>query len=272
MKIEFWGVRGTTPISGKDKNKYGGYTLCTSVFTSEGEWIIIDAGTGIKKLGDCLLKQGGKEPLNLHILLTHFHLDHIIGIPFFTPLYSPKVTLSFYATCSPEETEKYLSGLMTGRYFPLDFKKTPSKKTYNQIPEEDFHIGKTRISHCPLPHPQGNVGFKIQENNKYIVYATDTEHPEKGLDKRLVSFAQGADILIYDAMYTPEEYESGKRGWGHSTWLEGTKIAREARVRELYLSHFNPDHSDEQVDKIIALACEKFPQTQGAREEVKPVI
>lgn len=269
MKLEFLGVRGTAPVSGKDKNKYGGHTLCSSLLTSDDEWLIIDIGTGIRKLGERLLSQGGDEQLNIHVLLTHFHLDHIMGLPFFAPLYSPKVTLNFYAACHPEETEKYLSGLMAARYFPLEFKEVPSKKIFKEIPEEDFNIGGARISHCPLHHPQGNVSFKIQENKKQIVFATDTEHSEKGIDKRLASFAQEADILVYDAMYTPEEYESARRGWGHSTWLEGTKIAREAKVRNLYLSHFSPDYSDKQIDEIIALAREKFPQSHGAREELK---
>lgn len=272
MKLEFLGVRGTAPVSGEDKNKYGGHTLCSSLNTSDGEWLIIDLGTGIKKLGDRLLREGGEEPQNLHLLLTHFHLDHIMGLPFFVPLYSSKVTLNFYAVCSPEETEKYLSGLMAGRYFPLEFSETPSKKIFKKIPDKDFNIGGARISHCPLHHPQGNVSFKIQENNKQIVFATDTEHPEKGIDKRLALFAQEADILVYDAMYTPEEYESSRRGWGHSTWLEGTKIAKEARVRNLYLSHFSPDYSDEQIDEIIALAREKFSRSHGAREEFKLTV
>lgn len=272
MKLEFWGVRGTTPICGSNRDKYGGNTLCASLLTSKGEWIIVDAGTGIKKLGDHLMNQSRDEPMRLHILLTHFHLDHIIGLPFFAPLYSSEVVLNFYSAIDPEDTERYLSGLMAGRYFPLEYGETSSKKIYNKLPEESFILGGASISHCPLRHPQGCVGFRIQENEKSIVFATDTEQPEEGMDSRLVSFVRGAEILIYDATYTPEEYESGRRGWGHSTWLEGTKIAREAGVRGLYLSHFNPDHSDNKIDAFISQACEKWPQTYGAREEVLPVF
>lgn len=272
MKLEFWGVRGTTPVSEKDKTKYGGHTPCASLVTSGGEWIIIDAGTGIKKLGDRMARQGRKEPLNLHLLFTHFHLDHVMGIPFFAPLYSPKTTLRFYATCDPEETEKYLSGLMIGRYFPTEFKETPSRKVYKKISEKKFQIGDVEVSWCPLHHPQGSVSYKIQEKEKQIVFATDTEHSEKGVDERLVSFVQKADILIYDAFFTPEEYDLGRRGWGHSTWLEGTKVAREAGVRNLYLSHYNPDHSDRQIDEFVSLARRKFSQTHGAREGLKAIV
>ncbi len=272
MELEFLGVRGSMPVSGTDKNKYGGHTLCSCLMNSDSEWIIIDAGTGLKKLGERLQSQGGERPLDIHILLTHFHLDHITGLPFFAPLYFSNATIHFFAPVSPEETEKYLSGIMAGRYFPLDFKETSSKKSFTKIPPKKFAIGSAGISHCALNHPQGSVSYRIEENGKAIVYATDTEHPEDGVDRNLVSFARKADILIYDAMFTREEYESGRKGWGHSTWLEGTKIARAADVRTLYLSHFNPDHSDKQIDEIVSLARKKFTHTLGAKEGDKAIL
>lgn len=266
MELEFLGVRGSMPVSGEDRNRYGGHTLCACLLTSDGEWILVDAGTGIKMIGDRLMDQEPGKHLDIHILLTHFHLDHITGLPFFAPLYSPKATLNFYTAAGAEEAEKYLSGLMAGKYFPLEFKDTPSRKIFKTLPEGSIRIGKAHISHCPLNHPQGSVSYKIQEEGKTIVFATDTEHPENVMDENLVAFVRGADILVYDAMFTPEEYESGRQGWGHSTWLEGTRIAAEAEVHKLYLSHFNPDHSDDQIDGIIAMAREKFSRTQGARE------
>ena len=115
MELTFWGVRGTFPVSGKDTNKYGGHTPCASVMSSDGEMIIIDAGTGIKKLGDKIISEKRNEPLHIHLLLTHFHLDHILGFPFFAPLYSSQVGITIYAPESLERTEKYLSGLMARR-------------------------------------------------------------------------------------------------------------------------------------------------------------
>ncbi len=269
MKLELLGVRGSTPVCGKDKNKYGGCSPSACLSLSAGEWIVVDAGTGIKKLGDRLARKMREKPLQIHILLTHFHLDHIIGLPFFIPLYLPKATLNFYADSSGELIRKHLSGLMAGRYFPLNLRETLSKKIFKKIPEKKFEIGGLEVSCCPLRHPQGSLSYKIKDSKKQIVFATDTEHPKNGLDERLVDFARGADILIYDAMFTPEEYDSGRQGWGHSTWLAATKVAKAADVRNLYFSHFNPDHSDKKIDRIISLARQEFANTFGAREGMK---
>lgn len=266
MRVDFWGVRGTVVASGKDRVKYGGHTICSSLSISDKEVIVIDAGTGIKKLGDKLIEKIGKGPFHIYLLLTHFHLDHITGLPFFAPLYSPHAVLTVYAPSSPQESQNYLEKIMSGRFFPIDFEETPSRKFFKKIPEHGFKIGQVFISACPLHHPQGSVAYRLQKGEQSLVLATDTEHPEKGMDKRLASFVNQTDVLVYDAMFTPEEYESGRKGWGHSTWLAGTEIAQAAGVQSLYLSHFNPNHSDKIIDASIALSKDKFPRTFGARE------
>lgn len=267
LNLEFWGVRGTCPVSGNNGSMYGGHTPCSSLETPDGNVLILDAGTGIKRLGDKLQRERGEKPLNLYLLLTHFHLDHIMGLPFFMPLFSPEVTLFVYADCPPEETEKNLSGLMAGRYFPVSFEETQSKKIFKQVHKNGIEIGGSLISCSPLNHPQGSVAYKIHAENAAVVFATDTEQPPQGIDKNLADFAGGADVFVCDAMFTPEEYESGRRGWGHSTWLEGTKLAKKTGVRKLYLSHFNPDHNDNQIDQMITLAREQFSETYGAKEK-----
>jgi ribonuclease BN (tRNA processing enzyme) len=272
MELTFWGVRGTFPVSGRSVNKYGGHTSCASVVSSKGEIIVVDAGTGIKILGEKLMGEGKDEPLNIHLLFTHFHLDHVMGLPYFAPLYFSQSCLTVYAPISSKETEKYLSGLMAERYFPFEFDETSSEKIFKEVPATDFSIGEIRISHIPLNHPQGAVAYCFREGDKSIIFATDTEHPDKGIDEELVSLVEGADFFIYDATFTPEEYESGKRGWGHSTWLEGTKIAREAQVKVLCLSHFNPDHSDTQVDSILSAARKEFPDSAAAKEGLKKIF
>jgi phosphoribosyl 1,2-cyclic phosphodiesterase len=267
MKLTFWGVRGTVPVSGQDRLKYGGRTICSTVETDAGEIIIVDAGTGIKKWGDHLLKKQKKSSLNFNLLLTHFHLDHIQGLPFFAPLYEKEATLHIYSPYSTTEMEYYLKGLMSGRFFPVEFDETLSTKYFHQVEVDAFVLGGIQISFCPLQHPQGSVAYRLDGDGTSIVYSTDTEHPVDGIDERLARFAEGTDNLIYDATFTPEEYEEGKRGWGHSTWHEGTKLAAEAGVKHLHLSHFNPDHSDADIDRIISLAKDRFPNTSGAREK-----
>ncbi len=266
MKLKFWGVRGTAPVSGQDQIKYGGGTICSTVETDTGELIIVDAGTGIKKLGDHLVKTRENESLSFNILMTHFHLDHVLGMPFFAPLYMKETTLHIYSPYSTIEMEYYLKGLMSGRYFPVELDETLSTKYFHQVEVDTFVLGGIQISFCPLHHPQGSVAYRLDGDDTSIVLATDTEHPMEGIDEDLADFVSGADTLVYDATFTPDEYEEGKRGWGHSTWLEGTKLAKEAQVKNLYLSHFNPDHSDADIDQIISLAKEKFPNTSGALE------
>lgn len=264
--LMFWGVRGTTPVSGEHINKYGGHTLCSCLEKPEGNILIIDAGTGIKKLGDWLMNRGAPMPEVLHIFLTHFHLDHIMGIPFFGPLYSPDVRLVFYSASPPEETKRQLSGFMGGKYFPVSFEKTESEKIFRRMPDGGLEAEGRHISCCPLRHPQGSTAYKFEDEDKTIVFATDTEHPTNGVDRKLADFAAGSETLVYDATFTPEEYRNGRSGWGHSTWLEGTKLAKEAGVKKLFLSHLNPDHQDSQVDEMVSLARQEFLPTFGAME------
>lgn len=269
MELRFWGVRGSFPVSGKDKIKYGGHTPCASVLSSGGQLIIVDAGTGLKDLGDEIMKAKAEKPIELHLLLTHFHLDHIMGLPFFGPLYSLRTTITFYADEEPEKTEEYLAGLMGGRYYPQDLSETESVKIFKKIEKGSFSIGEVEISRCPLRHPQGSNAYRLEEERRSIVFATDTEHPDQGRDERLVSFARGADFLIYDATFTPQEYASSRRGWGHSTWLEGTEVAKAAGVGTLCLSHFNPDYPDDVLDEMTRFAQRAFPSTLAAQEGLK---
>lgn len=268
MELEFWGVRGVVPVSAREKLKYGGQTTCSSLVCSSGEILIIDAGSGIKGLGEKLVAGNGEEPLHLHLLLTHFHLDHIIGLPFFSPLYSAGVRISFYSPYLPQEMQRYLGGLMMGRYFPLTFNETASAKEFVRLDEESYSIGKVEISYCPLHHPQGSVAYRVEEGGSSVVFATDTEQPEEGMDARLATFSRRASCLIYDSTFTPEEYRK-RQGWGHSTWVEGTMLAREAKVRSLFLSHLNPDHTDRQVDEMVRQAKQEFSRTRAAREGLK---
>jgi len=266
MKISFWGVRGSAPVCREDIVKYGGHTPCASILSSKKDLIIVDAGTGIIRLGETLMRKKGQENFHVHLVLTHFHLDHIMGLAFFAPLYSSQAKVTFYSPLNRETTLRLLNLLMGGRFFPINFSETESEKHFKKVPERDFTIGNINISHIPLHHPQGSFAYKFYEKGRSVVFATDTEHPEKGVDNQLVEFARKTDFFIYDSTFTPEEYTQGKKGWGHSTWLEGVRIAKQAEVKKLYLSHFNPSHSDKKIGMIINHARKKFPQTYGAKE------
>lgn len=263
MDLRFWGVRGTFPAPEKDRARYGGHTTCAALRLGPGAFLVVDAGTGLHDLGERIMAEAGRGDIRVDLLLTHFHLDHIIGFPYFAPLFSPRAEITVHSPGSPKDTESALSGLMAGRYFPVDLKNAAARKSFREF-EPGLIVGGVRVSSCPLRHPQGSVAYRLEAGGSGLVLATDTEHPEDGVDERLAEFAAGADWLVYDAMYTPAEYAAGKKGWGHSTWLAGTELAAAARVGSLVLSHFNPSHADPDVDAIVAAARQRFLRSFAA--------
>jgi phosphoribosyl 1,2-cyclic phosphodiesterase len=271
MEVEFWGVRGTAPVSSPDTVKYGGATACASVRSAGGDILVVDAGTGIRALGASLVGSR-RGPLKVHLLLTHFHLDHVMGFPFFGPLLEHGAEVVVHAPAPAAESERILAGLMGGRFFPIGLDGTPAVKSFREAPKATFALGAFRVATCPLRHPQGAIAYRIEEGVRSVVFATDTEHPEMGVDIGLSNFCRGADLLVYDATFTPEEYEAGKKGWGHSTWKAGTKLAAEAGVKRLLLSHLNPDHADVRVDAIQAAARAVFPASEAVRAGWKRTI
>ncbi len=163
----------------------------------------------------------------------------------------------------------YLGGLVTGKYFPVELFETKSRKVYREVPGDGLFLGGVKVSSHRLCHPQGSLAYRFDEGGKSIVFATDTEHPEDELDHELAEFAADASHFVCDATFTPDEYANGKRGWGHSTWLEGTRLAAAAGARDLLLSHLNPDHGDDLVDGLAASAREHFARTSAARQGLR---
>lgn len=266
MRVRFWGVRGSTPTPQAENLRFGGNTACVEVRTPSGDCLIFDAGTGIRELGRQLLQEAAGEPLHANVFLTHFHWDHIQGLPFFAPLYGAANSVAFYSGKTGRSLRETLEGQMAQPYFPVDFAKVAAQRSFRELDAESaVAVGGATVRSFPLNHPQGASGYRIEAGGGVIVYATDFEHGNRELDEILLRNAKDADILICDTQYTPAEYER-HRGWGHSTWLHAAQLAREANARQLVLFHHDPSHDDHAMARIQTEARAEFPNTAAAWE------
>jgi phosphoribosyl 1,2-cyclic phosphodiesterase len=244
---------------------YGGNTPCLEIRYGNLAPLIVDAGSGARRLGQNLVAAANGHPSEAHLLFSHFHWDHIQGLPFFAPLYGETSFVTFYSSEEASDLETILQNQMRRPYFPVDLPASGARYQYCKIDAEGMPWGDVSIKPFPLRHPGGATGFRIQSRTGCIVYASDHEHGDESYDAIVRKHAAGADIFIYDAQYTPEEYPA-HRGWGHSTWLAGAQIAQEAGVGQLLLFHHDPAHDDRVLDEIVARAAERFENTAGARE------
>jgi phosphoribosyl 1,2-cyclic phosphodiesterase len=255
IQVRFWGVRGSIATPGPTTVRYGGNTPCLEVRAGQ-RLIILDCGTGLRGLGNALMAE--RRPIDADIFFSHMHWDHIQGFPFFTPAFIPGNAFRIYGQNKGEQSVRaVLEGQMTDPNFPVPLSIMRSALSFHAITAGDVvELGDVRVVTTPLNHPGGCLGIRIEYAGGAFVYATDTEHDASGatLDEHLVELARGADALVYDAMYTDEEYQRGKIGWGHSTYSEALRIARAARVRRLYLFHHDPTHDDDYLDNRLAEA------------------
>ena len=266
-RLSFWGVRGSTPTVDPATWRYGGNTPCLELTAPDGTQFILDCGTGLRVLGS---RWAARNP-ETHILVTHYHWDHIQGIPFFAPLYSESNRFHFYSFRSKhlghDSLQQVFETQMAMPYFPVDMSAMTAKKRFMEVSGgESFCIGENRITARHLNHPQGCLGFRIETPGGTIVYATDNEPGDAKLDAELQQLAADADILINDAQYTPEQLATTRRGWGHSSWREGVKVARAAGAKTLVLFHHDPDSTDRMVDGLLHQAREEFDSVFAASE------
>jgi phosphoribosyl 1,2-cyclic phosphodiesterase len=263
MEIRFWGVRGSIASPGPDTASVGGNTSCVEVMCNT-QRIVLDAGTGLRALGNALVAT--REPQSLSLLLSHFHWDHIQGLPFFVPAYMPQTKLTIVgASDGRHSLRDKLSRQMTEPHFPVQLDDLSAQLTYREArPMQSFELGEVRVTVARLNHPGGVFAYRLEHEGTSIVYATDTEH-YACVDPALKTLAQGADVLIYDAQYTEDEYQS-KVGWGHSTYVAGAEVAKAAGVKQLVLFHHDPMRTDEGVAAIERAAVALFPSTVAARE------
>jgi phosphoribosyl 1,2-cyclic phosphodiesterase len=264
LEVRFWGVRGSFPTPVPKNLGYGGNTTCLEIRAGNGARLIVDAGTGLRDLG-LEMQSRGEKPEVIRFLFTHFHGDHMHGMPFFMPLYDPGQRIELYSGKPADEAQAAFERLMTEPYFPVDLAKLPGQRRYVELGSAEMEIDGVHVTAFPLNHPQGAWGFRFEYRGAVVVHASDYEHGSPDLERELVEHSRGANVLIYDAQYTPEEYET-RRGWGHSTWTEAVQVAIEAGVERLVLFHHDPSHDDAAVDAIVDAARGQFANVIGARE------
>jgi phosphoribosyl 1,2-cyclic phosphodiesterase len=264
MKLRFWGVRGSIASPGHDTAAVGGNTSCVEV-TCGGSRIVLDAGTGLRTLGNSLIGSGlAHEPITL--LLSHYHWDHIQGLPFFVPVYMKDASITIVGGHNGvASVEGTLKRQMSAPVFPVRLDEVAAAIDTREVKQGSiFEVGDAIVRVGRGNHPGGVVAYRIEHGGKSLVYATDTEH-YACVDPALRALAEGADVLIYDSQYTPEEYKT-KVGWGHSTYVAGAELARSAGVGKLVLFHHDPMRSDEGVFEIERRTRELFSESIAARE------
>ncbi len=267
LRLEFWGVRGTVPTPASDRLGHGGNTTCLASRIGADEYLVLDCGTGVRMLGMEIRKRSAGRPILVHILFSHYHFDHIEGLPLFPPLYDRNATIRIHGVAPRGRTlRNTLEEFIAPPYFPVRLSGTPARIEYVELGGEPFSVGPLDVHTLSLNHPDGCVAYRFDHDGRRVVFATDHEHGEPAVDGALASFSRGADHLIYDATYVPAEYESLRKGWGHSTWYAAVLTARAAGVRHLVLFHHHPEHTDAELEDILRVAKREFPDTLLARE------
>jgi phosphoribosyl 1,2-cyclic phosphodiesterase len=270
-KLSFWGVRGSTPTVDPATWRYGGNTPCVELIAPDGTQFILDCGTGLRMLGSRWGAGNGDETAEAHIFVTHYHWDHIQGLPFFAPLYAESNHFQFYSFRSKflgrDSLRQVLETQMALPYFPVDFSAMNAQRKFREVDGgESFKVGENKVITRWLNHPQGCLGFRIETPAGIVAYATDNEPGDPQLDMSLRELAADADIFINDAQFTPAQLAGNRKGWGHSSWREGVNIAREVNAKTLVLFHHDPDSTDRVIDEILQQGREEFDSVFAASE------
>ncbi len=265
FKVRIWGARGSVPVSGSEFRRYGGNTPCVEMRCG-GRTLLFDAGTGIRPAGVSMLRSGVRD---VHLFFSHFHYDHVLGLPFFAPLYDPSIRLEIWSghLAGIMSTREMLRGLMRAPWFPVEIsicraavvsRDFRSGDVINPWPEVTVRTGS-------LNHPGGCIGYRVEYGGRAVAFICDTEHVEGAPDANVLALIENADLVIYDAAYTDEEMKS-RRGFGHSSWQEGVRLCRAAGAKKLALFHHDPFRTDIELARIEARAKEAFPGAFAARD------
>jgi phosphoribosyl 1,2-cyclic phosphodiesterase len=292
-RLKFWGVRGSIPTPGPTTVQYGGNTSCVEV-RADGQIIILDAGTGLRLLGNQLVTEFENRPLDLTLLLTHTHWDHIQGLPFFLPVYKPQNRLRILGYEGARHgLEVVLAGQMESPFFPIGLREVPANVRIEELKVTSFNVGPVRVQTGSANHPGICVGYRLFTSDGSIAFFPDNEvYPEsaspppaagatvaparpfaRGENRKLIDFLRGTDVLIMDTQFDREEYQQ-HIGWGHGCVDDVVALALEAEVRKLFLFHYDPNHDDAKVSRMLAHARQLVAarkgqlQVEAAREGV----
>ena len=294
-KIKFWGVRGSVPSPGPHTVYYGGNTSCVEV-RADGELIIFDAGTGIRQLGQELQREFGDRPMRMTVLVSHTHWDHIQGFPFFSPAYDPKNQVRILGFEGPRKgVEATLAIQMESPYFPISMQEMPGNIEFEELKSLDFNVGNVPVKAAFMNHPGVCVGYKLLTSAGTVAYFPDNElfgrlrseaaaHQRKESedfarkqDAKLQNFISGVDVVISDAQYDAAEY-AAHVGWGHSCAEDVVELAIAARVKQLFLFHHDPDHTDAHIAQMLAAARKQVAEAgsslrvEAAREGLEVML
>jgi phosphoribosyl 1,2-cyclic phosphodiesterase len=266
FSVRFWGVRGSIPCSGPGTVRYGGNTSSIEMRCG-ARLLLFDGGSGIRYLGNRL---AAEAPLDADLFLTHTHFDHVCGLPFFRPFFQPQNTFRLWAghLGGQMTLRRRMNETMSAPLFPVPPEVFRATLTYR-----DFAPGETLVPApgitlrtAELNHPDRAIGYRVEYAGRSVCYLTDTEHVPGVRDRNILRLIAGADLVIYDSMYTDEEYSNGYAGWGHSTWQEGVRLCKEAGAKRLVVFHHDPDRDDDALDRIAIEVEAALPGSVLARE------
>lgn len=270
FSITFWGVRGSFPVSGADQVRFGGDTICFEIGLA-GRRVIIDAGTGLRRLGAAMAASGNASA---SLLLTHFHLDHVIGLTAFEALRSPAADIRIYApTLDAVDLRSKLGSLLAEPFFPVPFDRMCGiRSCHDFVPGVTLAIGDHQVRTIRLNHGVGACGYRFDHAGKALAIITDHEHHGARPEGELVDFCRNADLIVYDAMWDEQVDYDPHRGWGHSSWQAGLRLLRQAKAGRLVCIHHAPTRSDEELARREALLQREHSQSLFAYQDLSLIL
>jgi len=271
MELTLWGVRGSTPCANPAYALYGGHTSCLSIEIGE-HWMVFDAGSGIHDAGNHALKHNISHT---HLLMTHVHLDHVLGLPFYLPIWQPSHRIDVYAGYLKEVggAKGFFENTFAPPLFPVPFASLASRLRYRDLEEaETLHLAPDiEVRTHGLNHPSHATGYRLTHQGKSVCYITDNEHTIGQIDQPLVDFIRDADVFIYDCTYMDENMEAMKLR-GHSTWQEGMRMGKLANVKQFLIFHHDPQHTDEDMATIEENARSAWERCVVARQGMRILL